>query len=233
MARFYIFDNYASLKPQPFFIDSLFIVAIHFLSNANRRNSMSMRGKVVIVGDAGVGKTALLFRFKRGSYEDTTPTIGANSIQCQVSLSPDRVVTLNVWDTAGQDDFKSLLPMFVRGAEVAVVVYDVSRHFTFEHVEQWISFFRSDTAICAVVLASNKSDLEHDVDPGEIEEICAHHGLQHFETSAVTGEGVELLFREIAERVNENAMARSGPSLARAGTVEINAKRTANEGKCC
>jgi small GTP-binding protein len=194
---------------------------------------MSTRGKVVIVGDAGVGKTALLFRFKRGVHADTTPTIGANSIQCQVSLSPDRVVTLNVWDTAGQDDFKTLLPMFVRGAEVAVVVYDVSRHLTFEHVEQWISFFRSDTAECAVVLASNKSDLATDVDPSEIEELCAHHGLQHFETSAVTGEGVELLFREVAERVNENVMARSGPSLTRVGTVDINEKRRAKEGGCC
>jgi small GTP-binding protein len=192
---------------------------------------MSIRGKVVIVGDAGVGKTALLFRFKRGAYLDTTPTIGANSIQCQVAISPERTVTLNVWDTAGQDDFKALLPMFVRGAEVAVVAFDVSRRASFDHVGQWVSFFRSGECDCCVVLACNKSDLQAAVTPAEVEELCAEHGIGHFDTSAATGEGVELLFREVAERVNEAAMARYAPSPAAPSlNIEASWKR---EGGCC
>jgi small GTP-binding protein len=201
-------------------------------TKVNRPNSMTARAKVVIVGDAGVGKTALLFRFKRGVHIDTSPTIGANSIQCQVPLSPDRTVTLNVWDTAGQDDFKSLLPMFVRGAEVAVVVFDVSRRSSFEHIDQWISFFRSEPASCAIVLACNKADLEPAVTTAEIEEFCDQHGLQNFETSAVTGQGVELLFREVAETVNENAMARAGQSLMRTSSVDLEEKRMGKT-DCC
>jgi hypothetical protein len=94
-----------------------------------------------------------------------------------------------------------------------------SRHLAFEHVEQWISFFFVRT-----------TPGMHNVDPGEIEEICARHELQHFEMSAVTGEGVELLFREVAERECNGEI---GTVARHMGTININERRTAKEGKCC
>jgi signal recognition particle receptor subunit beta len=103
--------------------------------------------------------------------------------------------------------------MFTRGAEIAVVVFDVSRRQTFEHLPDWLARFPVDA--CAVIVACNKADLASTVDPSEVEDLCALQGIRYFETSAMTGQGVELLFREIAERADEIA-AKSRPTAGNA-----------------
>jgi small GTP-binding protein len=177
------------------------------------------KGKVVFVGDATVGKTAIIRKFKHGDFSQAAPTIGANSLRCSVEIRVDKTVTLNVWDTAGQDDFKCLLPMFLRGAEVAVICFDVSSRITFDHLTEWTSFFNGEIQSCRLLIACNKIDLDPAVEPSEVEDFCQTLGVYHYRTSAKTGDGVDVLFRAIADVVdaNETAAERQAPTIELTG----------------
>ena len=162
------------------------------------------RGKVVLVGDTNVGKTAIVLRYSLGDYRNTESTIGANSVVCGVKLSGEKQVNLNVWDTAGHDDFRCLLPMYTRDAEVAIVVFDVSSKESFLHLEDWLSRFEDSTQ-CRMFLVGNKIDLTPEVKDTEIETFCKTRNLDYFVTSAKTGEGIDVLFYAIAEVVDKNS----------------------------
>jgi small GTP-binding protein len=194
---------------------------------------MTMRGKVVFVGDAGVGKTAIFRRFKHGKLPQTTPTIGAISLACSVPLCSGETIALNVWDTAGQDDFRSLVPMFIRGAEVAVVVFDVSRRCTFSSISDWISLFDQENCGCHIFIVGNKTDLESKVEASDVEDFCERHGhLPHFLTSAVTGDGIDLLFRGIAERVVKNESCHCNTMYA-IPSINLSSHAAPSKRDCC
>jgi small GTP-binding protein len=185
------------------------------------------------VGDAGVGKTSIFLRFKHGKPPQTTPTIGAISLTCSVPVCSGQTVTLNVWDTAGQDDFKSLVPMFIRGAEVAVIVLDVSRRCTFSSISDWISLFDEECCSCHIFIVSNKIDVEPEVEGSDVEEFCERHGhLPHFLTSAVTGDGIVLLFRGIAECVMKNA-SRHSEMMTVIPSVDLTSHASPSKRDCC
>lgn len=159
-----------------------------------------MKGKVVLVGDTSVGKTAIVNCFNKLSV-DVAPTVGANSITCTVSLETGEDVVLNVWDTAGQDDFKCLVPMYARCSQVAIIVYDQSKPVSFESVPQWTEYMKTDVGVPNVFLVANKSDLEEAVPFADGVNYAQKNGLQFFRTSAITGDQVDFLFKAIAEVV--------------------------------
>lgn len=197
--------------------------------------SAAIRGKVVVVGDTGVGKTALVVKYKTGDLEETEATIGANSIQCDVKFADDKIIKLNVWDTAGQDDFKCLLPMYTRGAEVAVIVFDVTRRPTFNHVEDWVSFFQEEGNTCKIIVACNKNDLpNHAVDISEVEAFCEGKGIQYFSTSAKSGDGIDYLFFAIADIVNKNETNVPKTKVVNfTHPAMVNLKGQKKNGSCC
>jgi Ras-related protein Rab-6A len=176
---------------------------------------MLTRGKIVFVGDPGVGKTAIIRRYQLKEYSCTASTIGANQIRCTVELKDSKTIALNVWDTAGQDDYRYLLPMFIRGAEVAVVCFDLAAHRTFDHLPEWISVFHREAPSCQILICGNKTDLEYEVGPPEIEAFTSSVGFPFFRTSAKIGEGVETLFSAVAEIVQENEDKRVAPEAPR------------------
>ena len=162
------------------------------------------KGKVVFVGDAGVGKTAIIRSYQRGDEDEGKgPTVAANTISCDVKLSADKTVHLNVWDTAGQENFKCLVPMYARSAEVAVVVFDLNQKETFTHIAEWMEFFQGQTT--KILIACNKKDLKQNVSNDEIEAFCREQKVQHYFTSAETRDGIDYLFYAIAQIVAQNA----------------------------
>ena len=165
--------------------------------------STVIKGKVVLVGDASVGKTAIVNCFNKLSI-DVQPTVGANSISCKVKLAETgEEVTLNVWDTAGQDDFKCLVPMYARCAEVALVVFDQSVPSSYESTGQWIDFMKEQVTVPNVFLIANKNDLEEKVDINRVIEEANEKQVEFFRTSALTEYGIEDLFQKIAEAVSK------------------------------
>jgi len=159
--------------------------------------------KFIIIGDTSVGKSCLLHRFTEKRYaEDNPHTIGVEFGTRIVEIQ-EKPVKLQIWDTAGQERFRAVTRSYYRGAAGALLVYDVSRRETFNHISNWLQDARNLTsdATC-LVLIGNKSDLGvREVSFEEAQRFADENELLFVETSALTGEGVEELFLETARTV--------------------------------
>jgi Ras-related protein Rab-2A len=136
---------------------------------------------------------------------------------------------LSLWDTAGQETYKSVTRSYFRGASGALLVFDISRRPTFEHVTDWLNDLRQIAEPdIVVVLVGNKSDLaagdenQREVTQLEAEEWAKRNGvLEYVETSAKSGEGVEMAFGRVAERIYQNIEA---------GKYDLNDRRSGVKG---
>lgn len=164
------------------------------------------RFKVVLLGNLGVGKSCLVERADKGYVRHHgNPTINASFIVKTVTLSSGERVQLEIWDTAGQEKYKSLSRLYYRGARGCLLVYDVSNRQSFADLEQWLGDFRSvidPSCIPFIRVVAAKCDLAanaQQVSVTEAEAWCAQQNVQHWRTSAMTGEGVDALFNRLAE----------------------------------
>uniref|UniRef100_A0A8R1DX13 Uncharacterized protein n=1 Tax=Caenorhabditis japonica TaxID=281687 RepID=A0A8R1DX13_CAEJA len=128
------------------------------------------KAKVVVLGDSGVGKTSIIYRHRYGAhYRPVNATIGASFVSFDVGPVQDDLVRLQVWDTAGQERFRCMVPMYMRNADAALIVYDVTNRDSFDDVHRWINDLgrSSGTEEANVYLIGNKTDL---VDKREVSE---------------------------------------------------------------
>jgi len=149
--------------------------------------------KVVFLGEAGSGKSSIVVRFARDEFfAFQEPTIGAAFLTQTVSLD-NGIVKMEIWDTAGQERYRSLAPMYYRGAKVAFIVYDVTNKDSLDKAKGWIEEVRirgeSDVII---VLFGNKMDLNDSrrVDKTEGQALADKYDLLFSEVSAKTGENI-------------------------------------------
>jgi len=163
--------------------------------------------KLVLLGDAAVGKSCLVVRFVRDEFfEFQEPTIGAAFLTQTVGLE-DATVKFEIWDTAGQERYRSLAPMYYRGAATAIVVYDITDPDSFSGAKSWVKELqrRGDPNV-VIALAGNKADLENrrKVPLEEAEAYAEENGILHLVTSAKDGTNVKSLFVEIAKKLPKN-----------------------------
>ena len=161
--------------------------------------------KSIVVGDGGVGKTALTLRFSKGFFtEDYKMTIGVDfhvkTISIDTFEGPIKC-KLQLWDTGGQERFSSIRPMYYRGSLGTILVFDLTNSASFEHLPGWIEEVRANIkADIPVLLVGNKSDLT-DIRAVSVEEInnfTRDFNLYYMETSAKTGDGVGDCFHILA-----------------------------------
>ena len=161
--------------------------------------------KSIVVGDGGVGKTALTLRFSKGFFtEDYKMTIGVDfhvkTITIDTVEGPIRS-KLQIWDTGGQERFSSIRPMYYRGSLGALLIFDLTNSASFEHLPQWIEEVRANVKTeIPLLLVGNKSDLvdQRVVSLEEINNFTSNFNLYYMETSAKTGEGVGDCFYILA-----------------------------------
>ncbi|OHS97348.1 small GTP-binding protein [Tritrichomonas foetus] len=159
--------------------------------------------KVVLVGDTQVGKTCILGRLTTGTFRASSPaTVGA-AFQNHVMTTSKGVVTMQIWDTAGQEKYRALAPMYYRSAQVAILFFDLTNLESFRSLDQWANELEEKTTgELRLFLVGNKCDLEAErkVKREEAEEFGFQHGaIEYVETSAKTGAGVVELFTKVAE----------------------------------
>jgi small GTP-binding protein len=159
----------------------------------------TFRGRVVVIGDASVGKTSILNRLIDHQFNLTeNSTIGAN-YQVWTDQVRDTRLELQIWDTAGQEKFRALCPMYFRNAIGAIIVYDVTNRESFNHIDEWIKSYRGAAEPGALIaIVGNKSDASPEVTGEEGREWANSRGMEWFQTSAKTGYGVKESFREFA-----------------------------------
>ncbi|CAE7262083.1 RAB2A [Symbiodinium sp. CCMP2592] len=152
--------------------------------------------KVMLLGDEAAGKTCLLLRFTDKKYRTKHSTIGVEFGSRNVDVQGE-AIRLQCWDCAGADRFRSIICKYHRGAAGALLVYDITRRDSFEHIQEWLHHFQehTDTGL-AITLVGNKADMDakRQVSFEEGSRFATDHGLGFLETSAVTGQHVEDAF---------------------------------------
>ena len=118
----------------------------------------------------------------------------------------DKEVRLEIWDTAGQERYRSLAPMYYRGAKAAVIVYDITDEETFKGAKTWISEIQKKDENCLIVLVGNKVDLTNHrkVDIHMVKDYVENNNIIYMESSAKTGLNVDKIFTTIAENIPED-----------------------------
>jgi len=169
--------------------------------------------KVVILGDASVGKTSLMYRYVNQKFDASyKATIGADFLTKELMID-NALVTLQIWDTAGQERFQSLGPAFYRGADACVLVFDVTNTASFESLEKWKTDFlvqshTPDPDKLPFIVLGNKSDLEEQraVQTRKSKAWCEQNGdMQFCETSAKEATNVDQAFQIVAKKAMEKA----------------------------
>jgi Ras-related protein Rab-6A len=162
---------------------------------------LSIRHKVVFIGNPTAGKTSLLNRICNDKFDPNyDSTIGVDFFNKTIFYN-ETIFKLQLWDSAGQEKYRALIPSYIRGASLIFLIYDLNHKESFEAINNWLGFVNQYTnkAQVKLVLVGNKNDLERKVTTEEGKNLAKKEGMLFFETSAKTGDGViEMFFTSFA-----------------------------------
>jgi small GTP-binding protein len=167
--------------------------------------------KLPIFGDAGVGKTTLTHRYLHGLFKQSYHgTIGVDFFLKKLELN-GKNISLQIWDFAGEEKFRFLLPGIINGANGTIFMFDITRYVTFENLSNWLSVFKTanenHNQTVPALLVGSKTDLEgiRTVPSKEAKSFAQDNNLSgYIECSSKNGENVEELFRKITKIMMEN-----------------------------
>jgi Ras-related protein Rab-2A len=177
------------------------------------------RFKVVLIGAAGSGKTAIVTQLLTGEFSPAgKTTIGVEYRPFRVDIKQN-VVQLELWDTAGQETYRAVAKTYFRGAVGCILVYDTTNQATFDDLQFWFGQFRQLADPNALVLlAGNKVDLvdRRQVSPESAEQFAKDNLIEYIETSAATAHNVKEIFQKLAYGIFEYVQ-NGNLQIARAG----------------
>jgi len=204
--------------------------------------------KVVILGPTFVGKTSMVNQYVSNQFSANPPaTIGGAFIKKTVSVGKRQVV-LQLWDTAGQERFRSMAPMYYRGAHAAILVFDATTPTSLELVDSWAAELADHgNEDIVMVVAANKCDLMAEKEPGSCvdqkaaDEFAKSISASLFYTSAKTGDGIGKLFKFLSEelvRAHDTRQAKgrgglSGSNSGRTPNLLLDAPPEGSSSSCC
>ncbi|EDV41089.1 ras-related protein Rab-8A [Drosophila suzukii] len=160
--------------------------------------------KLLLIGDSGVGKTCILFRFSEDAFNTTfISTIGIDFKIRTIELD-NKKIKLQIWDTAGQERFRTITTAYYRGAMGIMLVYDITQEKSFENIKNWIRNIEENaSADVEKMLLGNKCELtdKRQVSKERGEQLAIEYGIKFMETSAKASINVEEAFLTLASDI--------------------------------
>ena len=213
------------------------------MSSQNNITQFDYLFKYIIIGDAGVGKSNILLRYVYSTFKsDYQLTIGVEFGEKTVEIK-GKIYKIQIWDTAGNEQFRSITRTYYKNSVCAIVVYDISRRETFDNVINWIEDCKLNSPKSVfIILVGNKSDLEEDrqVTTEEGEEFANRYGIRFFETSAKNSININEIFSEsvefIADRIEKKYYdldnETCGIKRNYNSRISLNSQKTQKKKKC-
>lgn len=164
--------------------------------------------KVVLLGSTLVGKTSIVIRFSNGTFSMSQDSTIGSAFWSRDVQTMGELVTLHIWDTAGQEKYKSLVPKYTKGAAAVITVFDVTSPDSFERMKQIVLETKEtlDDNVAWFVVG-NKTDLISNVDLAEARLYAESLNAEFFETSAKNGWNIDELFTNVAEQIVDKQTA--------------------------
>ena len=200
--------------------------------------------KIIVIGDSGVGKSCLTTQVVRNNFEEFyQATVGFEFLTFNLRIN-NNVVKLQIWDTCGQEVYKSLISNFYRNSSLALILYAINNKESFQHAENWLNDLKNQSnPNVRVFLVGNKSDLEDErvISKEEGEKFKTEKKLdKFFETSAKTGENARSALLEAAKLLykdylkTKETLAKGGDLNDNQGGNRLERKKPGKQGgKCC
>ena len=167
--------------------------------------------KFIIIGDPSVGKSNILLKYVHNKFtNEYQSTIGVEFAAKNINID-GKIFRIQIWDTAGQENFRSLTRSYFKNSACAIITYDITNKESFDNVEEWINEIKNQSSKdILLVLVGNKNDLENerDVSFDEGEQFAKNNNMIFYETSAKTGKNVNEIFENtvnnISKKIEEN-----------------------------
>lgn len=164
--------------------------------------------KIFVTGEGGVGKTTMIDRLINDKFNtNTIMTIGVQHSLYTIDTPKGNKVTLQIWDLGGEERFKVIIPVYIKGSAGGIIAFDESRYTTFKNLPEWIRLIKKDLEPeTPLFLISTKADLVQKpcVSEEEIQEVIDEYGLKgHIRTSAKTGLNIKEIFEKLVAILEE------------------------------
>lgn len=192
--------------------------------------------KVVLVGDSSVGKSNLLSRYIHNSFsEDKKPTLGVE-FGTRIINSREKNIKVQIWDTAGQEKYKSITNSYYINSKGVMLIFDLTRKSSFENIDKWINEVYDITGkdIC-IILVGNKSDLNllREVTSEDGINKAEKYKIQYIETSALSGENVDKVFQKLTDLIYDNFLYKINLENEEKITSKLHIERLTTDKSLC
>ncbi len=161
--------------------------------------------KILLLGDSTVGKTCFLLRYMDETFIDShMATIGLDYRLKTMILGEQKIVKVQLWDTAGQDKFRAITRNYYKGANGIILIYDVTNINTYENIKKWLNEIKEEISDkVSIILIGNKIDNENQrkITKEQGEKLANEVNIPFFETSAKTGEGIDAAIKDLVKKV--------------------------------
>ena len=179
------------------------------MMNANISDSDPENFKVCIIGEEGVGKTAILNRYVTGSFiANYKPTIAASFMSAH-EIVGDHTVTLNIWDTAGQEKYQSMMPLYLRNVDCIILVFDVTKSSSVKYIDKWLETELENIKPTPLLfVCGNKNDQEPTFSTQAIEQLLKDKNIPLYFTSSLNGYNIATVFSQVGASLDEESQRR-------------------------